>query len=178
MKIISILREAIKEVFSKKRYILLALSVFFVVLFLAFWLPNLALLSSFFLSKNIGFFEKLSFSFSVFNLFDNGKLELSSLMLFLESLLFGLNVALFSFYYKKRKKYVGGTASIGGMMAGLLGIGCASCGSVLLSLFGFSGAVLFLPFKGEEFNVLSIVLLLISSYVLMKRISEKSCKIQ
>lgn len=178
MKIISTFKGVIKEVFSIKKYILLALSVFFVVLFLALWLPNMNLLISILRDPAISLIEKTSFFFSSLLLLGTNFSYLGAFILIVEAILFSLNIIMLLYYFKLKTSFITGGASVGGMIIGFLGIGCASCGSILLSLFGFSGAVLFLPFKGQEFNFISVFLLLISLYVLVRRISEKACKIQ
>jgi len=61
----------------------------------------------------------------------------------------------------------GGT-STAGVVLGTLGAGCAACGSAvlvgLLSLFGVSTALLWLPLDGLEFAVLGLVVLALSIY--------------
>jgi hypothetical protein len=60
----------------------------------------------------------------------------------------------------------GGGGSAVGAVLGALGAGCAACGSALLvgilSLFGVSTSVLFLPLDGLEFALLALVALLLS----------------
>ena len=67
------------------------------------------------------------------------------------------------------------TFGIGGLVSGVFGIGCASCGTFILSaLLGFAGvagAVAFLPFGGEEFGILGVVLWGFSVYVISKKIT-------
>ena len=51
--------------------------------------------------------------------------------------------------------------------------GCAACGIGLLSLFGISAASLtFLPFKGLEFSILSIIILSVLIFEITKNISN------
>lgn len=69
-----------------------------------------------------------------------------------------------------------------GILSGILGVGCAACGSFLIvTLITWSGVgalVAALPLKGGEFGVISIILLLISLYQTAKQIEDPLvCKI-
>ncbi|MFB6194271.1 MAG: hypothetical protein ABEI75_04330, partial [Halobaculum sp.] len=61
-----------------------------------------------------------------------------------------------------------GSTSAAGVVLGTLGAGCAACGSAvlvgLLSLFGVSGSILFLPLDGLEFALAAVVVLTLSIY--------------
>jgi len=63
-----------------------------------------------------------------------------------------------------------------GAIVGLVGVGCASCGSVILSsVFGFTvaaGILTFLPFKGLEFSFVSLIFLGMSIVWLGRKISR------
>lgn len=62
------------------------------------------------------------------------------------------------------------------MVSGFVGIGCASCGSVILasvlSLVGAGGVVFLLPLHGVEFNLLAIALLSYSAWRLAKKLRD------
>ena len=62
-----------------------------------------------------------------------------------------------------------------GAAFGLIGIGCAACGLPILALLGLSGSVIYLPFRGIELSIISVVLLAISFYMMLK--SELKSKI-
>ena len=70
-------------------------------------------------------------------------------------------------------------AAGGSSLLGIIGGGCASCGLPVISLLGLSGSVLYLPFKGAELPYVSIALLLISLFFLLKSNDKKAqvCKI-
>jgi hypothetical protein len=97
------------------------------------------------------------------------------------SVLFGLTFSVYIYYFKKRLpniKLSAKSTSSGtlGFLSGLLGIGCVSCGTVILSgLIGFAGVasfLSFLPFGGEEFAWLGILLLSLSFYLALKKTSD------
>jgi len=99
------------------------------------------------------------------------------------ALLAGLSVSLLTFFIKyKIKKGKEGGMSMVGIILSFFGIGCASCGSVILtSLIGLSASsaiIGFLPFHGIEFLFASIILLVWSIYTISKKIQNPEvCRI-
>tara|TARA_Y100000310_G_scaffold111677_1_gene110078 strand:- start:1888 stop:2124 length:237 start_codon:yes stop_codon:yes gene_type:complete len=67
---------------------------------------------------------------------------------------------------------------IGGFISGIFGIGCATCGSFiitpLLALIGAGGFLTLLPFGGEEFGFLGVGLLGFSVMSVAKKINQPS----
>ena len=63
-----------------------------------------------------------------------------------------------------------------GTVAAFFGVGCAACGSMLLtallSLFGASAILAYLPLHGLEFTLLALLLLLYTLYTLAKLIGQ------
>lgn len=57
-------------------------------------------------------------------------------------------IALTNMVAQLRMLQVGSLANIGGILPGLFAAGCASCGPGLFALFGFTGAIAFIPFQG------------------------------
>tara|TARA_B100000745_G_scaffold187366_2_gene122903 strand:- start:54454 stop:54843 length:390 start_codon:yes stop_codon:yes gene_type:complete len=96
------------------------------------------------------------------------------------ALLFGVNIVVLVHYVRTTRKIrtsnKGTWTSFGGIVSGFLGVGCASCGTFiltgLLGLFGAAGSLVFLPLGGEEFGLLGIVLLVYSIYTLLKKIDR------
>ena len=170
---ISLFKKIIKDKYS--------VLVFFVTIFIVsvlislfqnFSFLNQILFSSNFLFEDkmiifyktlIGFYTNVLFGFYLY----------SNLIIIL---LFAINITL-SFYYFKTKGYVFvKKSSISGMFLSIFGLGCASCGtaliSTILSFFGLSTTLSFLPFKGEEFIYLGILFLLFSIFTLSNKIQE------
>lgn len=91
---------------------------------------------------------------------------------------FIINISLMSYLitsiitlYKIEKNIFAHSHKIGGAsMLAIIGTHCASCGSAILSgIFGTSlGAIL--PLGGVEFGILSILILLYSSYTITKKL--------
>ncbi len=80
------------------------------------------------------------------------------------------------YYVRKKGKLLGGGGITGffGVVAGVLGSGCAACGSIVLSFLGLTGAIAFLPFDGYELPWISIILLLSSIYLVYRGIKQKN----
>lgn len=101
----------------------------------------------------------------------------SLLLLVLIALLTGANLTLL-FNRISVLKQAGGIhiATGGGSLLGFVSSGCAACGLPILSLLGFSGSFLALPFHGEELSFLALVLLIISFFLLSKSNANVTCK--
>jgi len=101
----------------------------------------------------------------------------SRLIIVIVALLAGINVSVLVFYFRKKFK-LQKSAGLGviGVFTSFLGIGCTACGSVILStIFGLgaTAAVLnYLPLKGYEIGLFSIILLLVSTYNIIKKINN------
>lgn len=67
----------------------------------------------------------------------------------------------------------------GSSLLGLVGSGCAACGLPLISLFGLTGSLVYLPLRGVELSYLAVILLSVSLYFLIrsKRMIQ-SCEIR
>ena len=154
----------IKKVYVNKAYAALA-----AVAFLA--LPVLSALamnwSLFFAVGNPLFIFRLIFSLP----YVVGWLSFTYLMV--TSALFGLNIGLAVYYFR-----VSGRAHTSGFWASILaliGLGCASCGSLLfLPFLGtfLVGGSFFLPFVIAQLPFLGIVIMLWSIYTLAKKIDN------
>lgn len=91
-------------------------------------------------------------------------------------ILFG--AALSSYIFVIRRQWAGKGAaaySMGGFLSALLGFGCASCGTLILSLLGLGVAVSTLPLRGLEFTLLAVLLLTISILRTSRAIGASSC---
>lgn len=100
-------------------------------------------------------------------------------VLVLTAVLTGANLVLISKRFSVLKSsgklhwVVGGSS-----LLGIAGSGCAACGLPVIALLGLSGSIAFLPFGGSEISIISLVLLSISLYFLLKSYTkELSCKV-
>jgi hypothetical protein len=101
----------------------------------------------------------------------------------LMALLFGLDAALIAHYMRRqvRLNKVAGASAVG-VVIGLLGVGCAACGSVFLtSLLGLGtalGVLAWLPLHGQEFTWLGVVIVVGSVFSIAKKIVDpEACAI-
>lgn len=161
-----------KTVFSNIFFILIATATAIITLFTTILARNLPLAADFLTGFNV----KLTLL-----LVKSAAVNTSALTLWLLisiSILFGINISLFIFYFVRRglavKKEGGGI--LAGLASGLLGAGCASCGGLLLysvlSSIGAAGVLTFLPLAGEELTILGIIFLTLSIYWLSKSIQS------
>ncbi len=170
---------ACKKVFSNTIYTAMTITIMVLVFSLLILLPNLELLTRVAMSSSTTFFDFLSV---VIGLIFSSTTSFSALSIFYImsiSLLFGVNVAMVVYYIKTSKKLPQTketVTSVGGMVGGVLGVGCVACGSIalspLLSLLGISAVVTFIPFSSSLFGVLGISALLFSITITSKRIQK------
>ena len=92
--------------------------------------------------------------------------------------LFGIYLSLVV-YKINLVKSIGGGGIFGaiGSGIGVFGIGCPTCGAILFGFIGAPLALMYLPYRGAELRVLSILILLISIYFLGKSIEGK-CEVR
>jgi hypothetical protein len=169
-----------KRVFRHRRYMLWATGVALLVVSAGTLLPNLDALGAVWSSSAVSVSFKLAFLFSLYGSLFSNFTVLSMIYLLLTAVLFGINIAFLTFYIRRRRgkgpNVTAPLASLGGLVASMFGIGCAACGSVIitavLSIFGGAGLLLMLPFHGAEFGLIGLVLLLVSISYLAKRIED------
>ena len=167
--------KALAITFRRWRFILLALFVATLLLFIAIWLPNLSFLWYLFTDSMFSWATRFGILGGSFAMLKLNSTTLSRTVLFTLVVLAGINVSLFAYYLKQRitvGREMG--MSLFGTILGFVGAGCASCGSVVLSsIFGIgatAGFLGFLPLRGLEFGLVSIILLVISIVLVSKKI--------
>lgn len=95
----------------------------------------------------------------------------------LGSLLGGINVSLAYTYMKLRGQVIlkSGLYQGLGLFLALFGIGCAACGtalmSVILSFLGVSAMIHTLPYDGQELGYIGIIFLAMATYTLARRVA-------
>ena len=166
-------------------YILLALITSLVVFAFAVWLPNIPLIVKVMGHPGIPLTQKLDLPISLLGSIATNFTLLSASYTIAIAILFGMNVSMIVYFLRRRVDAVrqGGIA-IGffGITSGVIGMGCAACGSFLLtsvlSLVGVSGILAFLPLNGGEFGILGVILLGASLYMTAKKIQNPAvCRI-
>ena len=87
--------------------------------------------------------------------------------------LIGVNTAMLVYHVREHALSASqGTTSVAGVVLGTLGAGCAACGSAVLagvlSLFGATASLTFLPLEGLEFALVALVTLVLSVFWLAR----------
>lgn len=170
-------KTALLLVFRSTKYLVIALGVatLFIVL-----VTSIAFSSALAFSFRYGSLSSLPRTLIEIIWLNNTALSLT--LFILTAALVGINIALMVFHIAKRLATAGLT-STGGIALAILGVGCASCGSVVLSsLLGATSAtsvLSILPLRGTEFSLLAIVVLGISIVITSRRIiGPVSCSIR
>lgn len=177
--------EALKLVFRNYSYAFLSLSISVLVFLFAVWFSNLELITEVLTSPSIPLLYKISIPLSLLGSIATNFTAFSGAYTIIIALLFGIYVAMLTYFLRKRIRETSGTGvatGFFGIASGVLGIGCAACGSFLLTsvlaAVGAAGAITLLPFDGKEFAVLGIILLLVSLRITAKQITDPLvCKI-
>ena len=111
--------------------------------------------------------------FDLPNSFTPGALILATLGSFLG----GINLSLAYTYMKLRGEVIlkSGVYSGMGLFTAFLGVGCAACGTALLSVilgfFGFSTMLNVLPYQGQEIGYVGLIFLCFATYFLAKKVT-------
>ena len=174
----------IREVLTEARYVLLALvgAVVVLTLFVVSQHQNTVMLVVVD-GRGVSVGERLHFLFDLFPFVGPAYGPVRAGLLVAVSALIGLNIALVG-YQIAELGLVGREGVLGAFafLLGTVGAGCAACGSAvlvgILSLFGITGALTFLPFEGMEFLILSILGLVLSIFSVTKAIaSDAACPV-
>ena len=162
-----IVREALKEVYSSKKYFFISF-----VVALAFFLFNVFINNYSIIFSNFSFL--LFFSLLKGAIFT---MTAYSFIFYILTLFLASIVAAMVIFLVRRQ--VNGTLgmSSSGIIVSLIAPSCSSCAIGILSMLGVGGFLAILPFKGVELGVLAVMVLLFSLAYLSEKIVTKICKI-
>lgn len=126
---------------------------------------------------SISFLKRLTLAsstlFDIKNTFSAGALILA----ILGSFLGGINLSLAYTYMRLRGAVIlhSGLYSGIGLLFAFFGVGCAACGTALLSVilgfFGFSAMLNILPYQGQEIGYIGLIFLCIATYTLAHKVA-------
>lgn len=174
----TMIKNAFTEVFENKSYLFLAGAAALAVFAFAVWLPNMRLLFSLATDSAVPISAKFSFPIRLLQAITTNFTVLSASYTIAIALLAGINAALIAYCVKRQKQRLskaGVTAGTFGILSGVLGMGCAACGSLILASVlgtaGGAGIIALLPFKGGEFGALGVILLASSIFSVARRIA-------
>ena len=173
------LRSAFGRVFAFPSYIALAGVLAILAFLLAVWFPNLGLIAQVFSDSNAPLAATLGIALSLLGGIGTNFSLLSAGYTTAIAVLFGLTAAMIVYLVKQRRIAAAGqniAIGSGAVVSGVLGVGCAACGSLILGAvlpsLGAAGALAALPLNGEEFGILSVALLFVSLLLISKNIAE------
>lgn len=175
---------SLKTVFSRPSYVILAVIVALVLLLVAIWLPNFSFLKHIADSDTYSLSDKFNIYRSSLGFLKTNFTTLTRTFTIIVVGLSGVNLAMLTYYIKNRIKLEKATGTgMLGTIAGLLGVGCTSCGSVIISsIIGIGASTSFLglfPLKGAEFGILGTLIILFSIYLIAKKIQNPLvCKVK
>lgn len=156
---------ALKMVFQQSFYRNVAIATSLIVAYLSYWLLSQTTTVATFIdmTKNGDFGE---------NSLLYGTIYIITTLIII--VLSGISVAimLWLFNHSKLSKDKTLGANLGGLTAGLFGMGCPVCGAFLLSLLGIAGGLTIFPLQGLELKFLSLGLLTASTVYGAKKVSE------
>lgn len=167
----------VTKVITNPKYLILFISVTLMVIAFAAWLPNLHLITKAMTSSTMTLWQKTNLLTNLLGSLQTNFTPLSRTVTFVSAGLTGVQVSLLIYYVRQTTKV---QQSMGmsalGMATSMLGVGCASCGSVVLtSLLGFGSATAvlgLLPLRGQEFGIFGIGILLFAIYLTVKKINQ------
>ena len=165
------------EIIRQPKYLAVAITVSLAVIAFAAWLPNLHLITKTMTSSTMTLWQKTNLLVGLLGSLQTNFTPLSRLVTFVTAAFAGVQLSLLIFYIRQTAKL---QQSMGmsalGVATSMLGVGCASCGSVVLtSLIGFGATTTVLgvlPFRGQEFGFLGIGILLFAIHFTMKKIND------
>lgn len=183
---VSIVLSSIRAVLSRPRYAVMAVIATTIILLVAILTPSHKTLSEIITNDYYSIWDKIKIFWGLLGFFQTNFTLASQLLTLILAILFGINFVLFIYHIKNRIKNEK-AASLGllgtlGAITGSLGIGCLSCGSIILfSILGVSTTTAYLgmlPFKGMEFGLIGIIFLSVSIYLISIRIKNLVCCIR
>lgn len=163
------------NIFRNPLYVLLTCGAGFFVFASTVLLPNRALLLSLWTDSSVSLADKLAVPVSILGSIATNFSPLSAIYTVSIAVLVGINMSLIAYLLRNGGVvWAGSSAGVAGIFSGILGIGCAACGSLILTaILGTAlGASLIavLPLKGGEFGILGVILLGTATYLLAKQI--------
>lgn len=170
--------EAGREVLRRPAYLLLAGAIAVLVLAATLWLPNYRLLGAVFTTPGVTLGTKLHLLASLVGGLASNYGAVAAVTTATMPVLFGVDVAMIVYFARQRRTRLARgeiATSVGGAASGAIAAGCVACGSFLLlpilSFLGAAGAFALLPLGGAELGLVSIALLLLSIYLIARKIA-------
>jgi len=171
------------RIITNPKYLSLSIVVTLIIIAFAAWLPNLHLITRVMTSSTMTLWQKTNLLTSLLGSLQTNFSPLSRSVTIVSAALTGIQASLLVYYLRQTARIQQEMGvSLAGVATSLLGVGCASCGSVVLtSLIGFGSTTALigiLPFRGQEFGILGIAILLVAIHLIMKKINDPlACRV-
>lgn len=167
----------IAKIIKHPKYLTVTICIAVIMIAFAAWLPNLHLITKTMMSETMTLWEKTNLMTALLGSLETNFTPLSRTLTVINAVLTGIQTSLLIYYLRQSWKIQTEMGvSFAGVATSLLGVGCASCGSVLLtSLIGFGSATTvlgILPFRGQEFGFVGIAILLAAMNYTIKKINQ------
>ena len=151
--------------------------ILLVMIAFAAWLPNLHLITKTMTSSTMSIWEKTNLLTALLGSLETNFTPLSRALTITSATFTGIQVSLLIYYLRQSARIQTEMGvSFAGIMTSVIGVGCASCGSVVLtSLIGVGSATTvlgILPFKGQEFGFAGVIILLIAIFFTLRKINQ------
>lgn len=171
--------DAVGKVFRNPSYAALSVAISFAVFIAAAWFPNFRLLRAIWSDASIALGDKIILPVRLLESITTNFTTLSATYTVAIAVLSGINIAFVVYILRHQKQQLsaaGVTTGTFGILSGATGLGCAACGSLvissLLATAGGASVLTLLPLRGGEFGILGVVLLGVSTYFLAKHITK------
>jgi len=161
-------KKALREVYKKKRYLVITLIVTFVIIVFNLLVNNYKIIFS-------NFTPKL-----VFSLFIGGFYNIETLpLIFLVITSISAGILLSMAVYIIRRQ-ISGSVGMGSssIAMSVIAPACPSCAIGLVSTLGFGSFFAFLPFRGLELGVFAVIIIAVSIVYMSGKIVTKTCAIK
>lgn len=178
-------RGALGQVFARPAYIVLAGVLAAAAFLLAVWFPNFDLIGEIFWSSSAPLTSKLEIVFSLLGGIVTNFTPFAAAYTVVIAVLFGITTSMIAYLLRQRRIVAVGqniALGTGAIASGVLGVGCAACGTLVLGAafpsLAAAGAIAALPLQGEEFGILSVVLLFASLLLISRNVAASAaCRI-
>ena len=170
---------SLKQVFSSGRVVLVTIVVTLAMFLAIVWSGNFGLVWQIATSSSVPLADKAKILLALTESITTNFSLVSALSNIAIAVLLGMNAAVIWVIYHSRQAFFPRAESVvglGGLASGLLGVGCAACGSFVLapalSFLGAGTLISFLPFGGAEFSLLGVGLLGWSLILSLRKMSQ------
>lgn len=165
---------------ASPRFFCWSVGVAWLVVTLTVWLQNLPLIYYIIFSSGASLPTVLALLGNLYLGLGTNFTPLAMVTTVLIALLSGVNAGLLALYLKQTQSLRTiptdtSLVQIGAMVSAVFGIGCASCGSIILMAvllqLGAGGVLFLLPFHGQEFALIAVALLGYAARLLWQKLA-------